>query len=146
MRKFFKILGNILLLISVTSFILVKCFDEEISNYARKDERYIETTKKMSVSSYPSGKNVNVEEIVLEMFDWEEPMASFEAKDIKWEVVGKLDKGVVIRAQVHEDDYIEIPVIENGDYIEITPARITHVYGERKISYLEFIQEKFIKY
>lgn len=112
--KFFNIIFCLLILI-----FMVTCNSSDLFN----NTDYIGTVKKIEINSpdYNSKSMITVETLVYGFLK-----ANYDdvtKDDIKWEKVGNLDNGQLIKASF-KDASVEIRAIKNGDFVEIKPIEL----------------------
>ena len=113
---------KVLIFFTVTlSFLLTSC--------SRDDSTYIETTKGIVLSKKVLNATT-IEDLANQILNkvTESEIAS---DKIKWEVEGKTSDGRMIIAS-YDENIVYIPVVDNGDYVQVSPSNIYVVTKEKE--------------
>ncbi|MGP1430088.1 MAG: hypothetical protein ACTTJX_07645 [Fusobacterium sp.] len=112
--KFFNVIFYLVILI-----FMIACKPDDLLNTTD----YIGTVKKIEINSpdYNSKNMITIQTLVYGFIKASYDEVTIE--DIKWEKLGNLDNGQLIKASF-KDASVEIRAIKNGDFVEIKPIEL----------------------
>ncbi len=100
-----------------------------LTSCSNKDDVYIETTKGIVLSKKVLNSGT-IEDLANQMLN-KATNSKIAKEKIKWEVQGNTSDGKMIIAS-YDKNIVYIPVVDNGDYIQVSPIEIHVITKENE--------------